>query len=63
MNARETKIVWDAEYEEYKCVQCEAFIPYNFDFIWCPYCSRRIIHSDECRAKSSTWPRCGVIAK
>ncbi len=63
MNAHETKIVWDAEYEEYKCVACETYFAYQLGYRFCPYCNRKIIHSDERGAKSSTGKRCGVIVK
>ena len=38
----ETRIVWDAVYEEYKCVKCGAYLHYMLGFKYCPYCRRKI---------------------
>ena len=45
-----TKIVWDDVFEEYKCERCEAILYYSLGFRFCPYCRRRIIHTDDRRA-------------
>ena len=42
-----TKIVWDGEYEEYKCEKCGAYFVYNFDFRYCPYCRREIDNTEQ----------------
>lgn len=58
---RGTRIVWDAVFEEYKCEKCNAILYYQFDFRYCPYCKRRIVHTDERKAQTGASNRNGVI--
>ena len=43
MCEHETKIVWDSEYEQYKCEKCGAFFAYNDAYRFCPFCARIIM--------------------
>ena len=44
-----TEIKWNYDLEVYECVQCHAIMYYDFRFRVCPYCERRIVHTDERR--------------
>lgn len=46
-NREPTRIIWSNKYESYICKKCNAVIQYNFRFAVCPYCARRVIHTDE----------------
>ena len=58
-----TRIVWDSEYEEYKCEKCKAIMYYQFGFRYCPYCKRRVVSIDERRAKSGVFSCNSVLSK
>ena len=41
-----TEIRWNYDFEIFECSKCHAIMQYNFDFKVCPYCSRKVTHSD-----------------
>ena len=42
-----TRILWSERCEAFVCEKCGKLIHYNFGFDDCPYCGRRVIHTDE----------------
>ncbi len=42
-----TRILWNPDYETYICEKCGKVIQYNFGYRHCPYCGRRVIHTDK----------------
>ena len=47
LRSRETtEIKWNYEYEVYECAKCHSIMQYNFSFRACPYCARKVTHSD-----------------
>lgn len=44
-----TEIKWNYDLEVYECVKCHSIMYYDFRFRVCPFCERRIVHTDERR--------------
>ena len=41
-----TEIRWNYDLEVYECIKCHSIMHYDFGFRVCPYCARRITHTD-----------------
>lgn len=45
------RLCYDAETGRFICTACGQIMSYNFGFKRCPYCHRRITHSDKRQVK------------
>lgn len=44
-----TQIRWNYDLEVYECIKCHSIMYYDFRFEVCPFCQRKIVHTDERR--------------